>query len=126
MPPVRKTSGDARAARMQLGTADQSARVAKESRAEEAGDELVLPLRDQEYRLGHTPSIMSLMEWGASSGGGSLVAAFHVLEDVVHPDDWDAFRTFCRENNVEAEEFGVFINAATEALAGRPTGDATG
>lgn len=122
----RRAPGDIRAARSQLRTADQSARVGKEARADSDGAEVTVPLRDQEFKLGHSPSVMSLMEWGASSGGGSLIAAFHVLKDIVHEDDWEEFKEYCRDENVESEEMGTFINAAMEGLSGRPTEAATG
>jgi hypothetical protein len=136
MPPRRSTAGDTQAATLQLRTADQAARAAKSSRARVSNaGQLTVPLvhkhangteSGHEFRLGHSPSIMALMEWGASTGGESLVAAFNVLKDLVHEDDWDEFRVYARENNIGAGEFGDFINAATEALAGRPTEAASG
>lgn len=126
MPPVRKTSGDARSARTQLKTADQSARVAKESRARDDKDALLVPLRDKEWLIGHAPSLMTFMEWTAATGGENLVATYHVLEELVHEEDWTEFKKFCRKEDIDPEEFGVFINAGLEALAGRPTGESAG
>lgn len=131
MPP--RTSSDRRAATSQLRAADQSARVGKSTRAKgDDADAITVPLRDQEFRLADDVGVMPLMEWVAaaegknSETGKSLVAIFHVLEDTVHEDDWDDFRQYGRENKVKAKEYGEFINAALEAIAGRPTEDATG
>jgi hypothetical protein len=117
----RKPVGDARAAKVQLSTADQDARVAKDKRAKLEAEFGTAPLRDRKFLLNQIPSVMALMEWGASSGGDGLPAAFHVLEDLVHPDDWAEFRKFGREEHVEPDELADFINAAMEVLAGRPT-----
>jgi hypothetical protein len=75
---------------------------------------------------------MALMEWVAAAEGRenetgkSLVAIFHVLEDTVHEDDWDEFRRHGREQKVQAKGYGDFINAALEAIAGRPTEESSG
>jgi hypothetical protein len=118
---TRRPTGDARAAKVQLGTADQDARVAKDKRAKLEAEHGTAPLRDRKFMLNQIPSVMALMEWGASTGGDGLPAAFHVLEDIVHPDDWAEFRKFAREEHVEPDELADFINAAMEGLAGRPT-----
>ena len=154
MPP--RTSSDRRAARTQLRVADQSARVGKDNRAKDEGGELTVPLKinapvrddedklvydedgkltrevvSQDFRLADDVGVMPLMEWVAAADNGgenakSLVAIFHVLEDTVHEDDWDEFRQFGRKNKAVAQDFGDFINAALEALAGRPTEEPSG
>lgn len=132
MPPVRRTSGDTRAARSQMRTADQTARVGKDTRASEGkGGTLTAPLRKREFRLAENVGIMPLMEWAAASdrdvaSADGLRAVFYVLEDAVHEDDWAEFRKFAREEKVSASELLDFANAALEALAGRPTEDASG
>ncbi len=153
MPP--RNSGNIRAARAQIKTADQSARVGKDSRAADEG-ELTVPLKvnapvrdedgklvrdedgkllheivSQDFRLSEDVGVLPLMEWvSAADNGGenakSLVAIFHVLEDTVHEEDWDEFRQFSRKNKAQAKDFGDFINAALEALAGRPTEEPSG
>jgi hypothetical protein len=118
---TRRVAGDAGAARVQLSTADQDARVAKDKRAKLEAEWGVAPLRGRSFLLHKTPSVMALMEWSASSGGEGLLAAFHVLEAIVHPDDFDEFRKFTREEDVAPQELAEFINAAMEVLSGRPT-----
>ncbi len=117
----RRPAGDARAAKVQLSTADQDARVAKDKRAKLEAEWGVAPLRDRDFALHKIPSVMALMEWSASSGGEGLLAAFHVLEAIVHPDDFDEFRKFAREEDVDPQELSEFINAAMEVISGRPT-----
>jgi hypothetical protein len=122
----RRSPGDLRAARVQLATADPDARVAKDKRAKLEAEFGVAPLRNREFLLNQIPCVMTMMEWNASTGGESLLAAFHVLEELVHADDWQEFRKYARENNVEAEELSGFINAAVEVIAGRPTVESSG
>lgn len=132
MPPRRTASGDARAARAQLRTADQSARVGQDTRAvEDDGGEVTVPLRDREFRLADEVGVMPLMEWAATAGNktagiAGLRAIFFVLEDVVHPDDWEEFKQYAREEKIPSDVLFSFVNAALEAVAGRPTGDASG
>lgn len=132
MPPVRRTTGDTRAARSQMKTADQSARVSKETRSDEGkGGILTAPLRDREFRLADDVGIMPLMEWAAASdqdvaSAAGLRAVFYVLQDAVHADDWHEFKRYSREEKLDATELLEFANAALEALAGRPTEAATG
>ncbi len=137
MPAPRATTrkpatGDTSAAKTQLRTADQAARVPKGERvdAEHSGD-LVVTLRDREFRLAQEVGIMPLMEWAAASdvdvaSADGLRAVFYVLKDAVHEDDWAEFRKFTRDEKVAAEELLDFANAALEALAGRPTGEPAG
>jgi hypothetical protein len=132
--PRRTTPGRAStaAARTQLKTADQSARVAREVRAGEGKDGgMTAPLHGRDFRLAEDVGIMPLMEWAASAdrtvaNADGLRAVYYVLQDAVHEDDWAEFRKFARENKIPATELLDFANAALEALAGRPTEDATG
>jgi|SRR5579859_1634721 len=129
MPPrsaVRRPMGDARAAKAQLSTADQDARVAKDTRAKLEAEWGTAPLRDRNFALHKIPSVMALMEWSASKGGEGLPAAYHVLEAIVHPDDWDDFRVYAREEDVDPTELAEFINAAMEVISGRPTVEPAG
>lgn len=130
MPP-RRNSGDSRAASTQLKSVDQNARVGKGTRAIEVRGELLIPLRDREFRLASDVGIMPLMEWAAAAdkdvaSADGLRAVFYVLQDVVHEEEWAEFRKFTRDNKVDANELLDFANSALEALAGRPTEDATG
>lgn len=135
MPPRKTVSGDTRAARSQLSTADSHARVAKEVRAKdnptEEGGFLTVPLREEEFRLADDVGIMPLMEWAAASdvdvsSADGLRAVYYVIKDAVHEDDWAKFRKYAREEKVGAEELLDFANAALEALAGRPTVESSG
>jgi hypothetical protein len=129
--PARKPT-DRRAAGSQLRVADQSARVGKDTRADDEGGEVTVPLKGQEFRLADEVGVMPLMEWVAASEGKknenskSLVAIYHVLEDTVHPDEWDEFRQHARETKCQAKDLGDFINAALEALSGNPTEEPSG
>jgi hypothetical protein len=128
----RRTTGDTRAARTQLKTADQTARIGKDQRAIEGpGGALTAPLGDKEFRLAENVGIMPLMEWAAASdvdvaSADGLRAVYYVLQDAVHEEDWAEFRRYSREHKVKAEELLDFANAALEVLAGRPTEAASG
>ena len=129
MPPrttTRRATGDSQAAKVQLSTADQDARVAKEQRASMEAKWGTAPLRDRTFMLHKIPSVMALMQWSASKGGEGLPAAFHVLKAVVHPDDWEEFCVFARDEDAKPEELAGFINAAMEVLSGRPTVEPSG
>ena len=148
MPPrttaAARASGDTRAATSQLSTADQSARVARETRAKAGkGKQLTAPYiiknKDdkeaepfsQEFRLADDVGIMPLMEWAAASdqdvtSANGLRAVFYVLQDAVHEEEWAEFRRFSREHKATAEETLEFANSALEARAGRPTEAASG
>ena len=95
-------------------------------------DKIVYEPVVKDFRLADEVGIMALMEWVAAAEGKkdetskSLVAVYHVLEDTVHEDDWDEFRQFGRESKLQAKDYGEFINAALEAVAGRPTEESTG
>jgi hypothetical protein len=130
MPP-RRNSPDSASARSQLKTADQTARVGKDTRAKDERGQVTVPLRDQEFTLAEDVGIMPLMEWAAASdvdvaSADGLRAVFYVLKDAVAEDEWAEFRKFTRDNKVTAEELLDFANAALEALAGRPTEAASG
>lgn len=131
-PSTNRRTGDTRAATSQLKTADQDARVGKDARAKVGREsQLTAPLRKREFRLAEDVGIMPLMEWAAASdrdvaSADGLRAVFYVLQDAVHEDDWAEFRKFSRDEKVDAAELLEFANAALEALAGRPTEDATG
>jgi hypothetical protein len=118
---TRRPTGDARAAKVQLSTADQDARVAKDKRAKLEAEWGTAPLLGRDFLLHKVPNAMALMEWSASSGGEGLAAAYHVLEALVHPDDWAEFRKFAREESEDPKDLADFINAAMEVLSGRPT-----
>ena len=144
MPAQRRSiSGDTRAAKTQLRTADASARVGKDTRAKtdpSSKNLITVPLIikrkgeepvEREFMLAEHVGIMPLMEWAASSdsevnGIEGLRAVYHVLQDTVHEDEWDEFRKFCRENKGEARDLLDFANSALEALAGRPTEESDG
>lgn len=134
MPPRRSTSGDTRAAKTQLKTADQSARVGKGTRAnsDPASKQVItVPLRDREFSLADDVGIMPLMEWAAASdvdvaSADGLRAVYYVLQDTVDAEEWAEFRKYAREHKVDAEELLDFCNSALEALAGRPTEEPSG
>lgn len=131
MPP-RRTTGDTRAAKTQIRTADQTARLPRDDQSKEApGGGLTAPLAGREFRLAENVGIMPIMEWAASgdtdtSNTDGLRAVFYVLMDTVHEDDWADFRRHAREEKLEAPALIAFVNAALEALSGRPTEDASG
>jgi hypothetical protein len=126
-----------------MKTADQTARVGKDARAKAVKEgRLTVPLvvkakeeggedASMDFLLAENVGIMPLMEWAAASdrdvqSADGLKAVYYVLQDVVDEGDWPEFRKFSREAKAEAGELLDFANAALEALAGRPTKDASG
>jgi hypothetical protein len=134
MPPARnprRQTADTKAASLQVRTADQAARVAKDDRAEDKGDAVTVALEGQEFTLAQDVGIMPLMEWAAASdvdvaSASGLRAVYYVLQDVVDADEWAEFRRYAREKKISAEKLLDFANSALEALAGRPTEGSSG
>lgn len=130
--PRTRATGDARSARTQLKTADQTARVGKDTRAVDGpAGVITVALGEKEFKLAENVGIMPLMEWAAASdvdvaSADGLRAVYYVLQDTVHVDDWAEFRKHSREQKLTAEDLLDFANSALEALAGRPTEDADG
>jgi hypothetical protein len=122
-PRTTRATGDTRSARAQMKTATVPLVVkAKEEGGEDAS---------MDFLLAENVGIMPLMEWAAASdrdvqSADGLKAVYYVLQDVVDEGDWPEFRKFSREAKAEAGELLDFANAALEALAGRPTKDASG
>lgn len=132
MPPNRRATGDTRANKVQLRTADQSARVAKDARAQDKDSgALTVPFMGREFRLAQDVGIMPLMEWAAASdvdvaSAAGLRAVYYVLQDAVDGEEWAEFRKHARETKAQAQDVLNFTNAALEALAGRPTEESAG
>ena len=138
--PTRK-SPDRELAEVQSAITDQDAQISPEDRAKERPAGLYVPLTSkltgddeqdkyktgetEEFRIRSEASFMSIMEWIGSAddgnGSGSMAAYYHILQDIVHKEDWDAFRRFARLNYCEYEDFKDFQNAAFEAISGNPT-----
>lgn len=113
---------------LQLATQDQDARVPEEDRAVTVNnEEVVAPLCEKMFRIDLDTGLMPLMEWAAANDSENpenapqLAALFYLLKDVVHPDDWDAFRKHARDSRAKGPDFVKFQNAAAEAIAAVPT-----
>lgn len=124
----RKDASASQLRRVQAATTDEKVRLPVGKRAAEIADgELAAPVAGRWFRLSDSIGLMPLMEWAASredvdaSNASTLVSFYRILQDIVHPDDWQAFKTYTREHKCNDEEFITFQNAALEALAARPT-----
>jgi hypothetical protein len=116
------------ARRVQAATADPKVRIPEGERAAEIADGvLTAPIAGRSFRLSETIGLMPLMEWAAASdevdvsNAGTLITFYRLLKDLVHEDDWAAFRSYTREQKCDDNELLAFQNAAMEALAARPT-----
>lgn len=127
-----ETPGDKPASqlrRVQSATADPKVRIAEEARAtEDADGTLYAPIAGKRFRLAESYGLMPLMMWAASQDGvdtgnvAGLVSFYKVLQDLVHPDDWQAFCAYTCESKCGDAEFSAFQSAAMEAISARPTG----
>lgn len=113
--------------RVQAAVVDEKVRVPRAKRATETTEGISAPIKGRSFRLSEGIGLMPLMEWAASAdevdGTNStrLASFFRVLRDLVHPDDWNAFRAYTREQKCSDADFIAFQNAAFEAIAARPT-----
>jgi hypothetical protein len=124
----RKNASASQLRRVQAATTDEKVRLPAGKRAAEIADgELAAPIAGRMFRLSDSIGLMPLMEWAASrdevdtTNTGALLSFYRILQDLVHPDDWQEFRAHTRENKCIDEEFIAFQAAALEALAARPT-----
>jgi hypothetical protein len=118
----------AAARRVQSATADPKVRLPQDKRAVEVADGVVTAeIAGRSFRLTEVVGLMPLMEWVAASEGvdtsnvPTMLSFYRVLQNLVHEDDWAAFRAHTREQKCEDTEFMAFQSAAMEALAARPT-----
>ena len=114
--------------RVQSATANEKVRLPEAKRAAEVADgQLAAPLAGRVFRIESSVGLMPLMEWAVAraetdtTNGIELLALYHILKDIVHPDDWDEFCKHARESKCGDQEFADFQNAALEAIAARPT-----
>jgi hypothetical protein len=118
---------EAKLADMQLEAGDQDARLPEDKRAvRDEEDVLKVPFKDEEFAVQDGLDYMSLMEWAAATdlpanSVAGLIAIFHMLESIVTPEEFPAFRAHSRANHATAEELLTFVNAGIEAISGRPT-----
>lgn len=118
----------AQARRVQAATADPKVRLPRGERAaESANGELSAAIAGRHFRLADSIGLMPLMEWAAAQdevdtrNASQLLGFYRVLQDLVHPAEWQAFKAFTREHKCDDTDFAAFQNAAMEALAARPT-----
>lgn len=120
------TTEDRDIAEVQLDAGDQSVRMPEDKRAKKTEEGLIAELKGEEFLISEEIGAMALMEWAAAADlpvGSSkgLSAIYHILECVVDEDDWNTFTTHARKTKADPEELLDFLNAAMEAIAGRPT-----
>lgn len=118
---------DSELAALQLDAGDQDARLSEEERVKKTGPgTATIALKGKEFHVSEEVSTMALMEWAASGdsppeSGAGLTAIYHMLESVVHADDWLAFKAHARTTKANPEELLLFNGAAVEAISGTPT-----
>ena len=91
------------------------------------------------FQVGERVGVMQLMRYarvvkrvqerqrsGAKTTGvdemEALDATLSLLEQCVHPDDWDRFERVTTEQGVDSEGYMTFAGQVMSLLAGRPTG----
>lgn len=128
--PAAVTPAKRQARRVQAATADPKVRLPEDQRATEVADgKLMVPIGGRYFRLSETIGLMPLMEWVAAAdeidtqNTSTLISFYHVLQDLVHEDEWQEFRAFTREAKCDDDAFIAFRNAAMETLAARPTAE---
>lgn len=125
---------DKTAARLQLATADDEVKSGTVVTGK-APEELKVKLRNKEFRVDDELGAMALFEWAGAAelstdDQAGLAAVHAMLQDVIHPDDWQEFRHFARTDRnpkkVSADELIQVINDAGELIGGRPTEPSSG
>lgn len=113
---------------LQLAVQDQDARVPEEARAIVKDGVGFAPLKGKLFKVDLNLGLMPLMEWAvandsiAPDNGPQLAALFYMLQDVVDPEEWDAFRKHARESRAKGPDFVAFQDAVAEVIASLPTG----
>jgi hypothetical protein len=115
---------------IELATSDQEAQTPPGEHAvtPEDGRQRV-PFKDELFLVDMDQGLMPLMEWSVANDsenpemGPQLAALFYLLQDVVHPDDWDRFRRHARKTRAKTEDYLKFQNAAAEVITATPTGE---
>lgn len=124
-------------AKVQLAVTDQDALLPADERAtevaegnEDAKPGLYAEIAGRKFLLSEDTGYMALMEWAAAGDGeasvnqvvtSNLRAMYHVLQDVVHEDEFESFRAYTREKKCKYPDFVAFQNAAFEAMSANPT-----
>jgi hypothetical protein len=126
--PVTAAPRKTQARRVQSATANPKVRLPKEKRAvENVNGDLKAEIAGRYFRLAESIGLMPLMEWAAAQDevdvrdANQLLSFYRILQDVVHPDDWQEFKAFTRKEKCTDAQFVAFQNAAMEAIAARPT-----
>ena len=126
-------SADRAAAAIQRAATDEEVKSDTVVEGIPADKPLMVKLRDKTFRVDDELGAMAMFEWAAASqlavdDWEGLAAIFAMLQDVVHPDDWQEFRHFARtaRPKVQAEDLIKVINDATELIGARPTKRSTG
>jgi hypothetical protein len=116
------------ARRIQAATSDEKVRLPEGKRAVEVSDGVLkAQIAGKWFRLSDTLGLMPMMEWAAArdeidvSNASALVGFYRVLQDLVHADDWQAFKIHTRLSKCGDQAFIDFQNTAMEAMAARPT-----
>lgn len=113
--------------RTQSALADPKVRLPRAKRAVETDKGLTVAIAGRPFRISGSIGLMPLMEWAAAreeldaTDNSALVGMFRILKDLVHPDEWNEFRKFTRDEKCTDQQFIDFQNAAMEAIAARPT-----
>jgi hypothetical protein len=108
-------------AAIQLDAGDQDVRLPEDKRAEVADGTVKAELKGKKFAVADEFSVFAVMEWVASDAGTSLAATFQLLQSLVAEKDWHAFRAHAVKSLASPADLGAFINAAMEAISGRPT-----
>jgi hypothetical protein len=113
---------DVTLADIQLDAGEQDIRLPEDERAEISEDNRVkAPIKGKSFAVSDEIAVFPLMEWAAADQMSTLAATFRLLKSLVAEDEWPAFSAHVTHENASAEDFGKFINAAMEAISGRPT-----
>lgn len=120
------TEEDSTLADLQLTASSGDVRLPEEKRAVKKDSRLTVKLKGEAFTVAEEIGAMVLMEWAAAADapvGSSkgLAAIYHILESTVQEDEFNAFTQHARQTKASPDELLDFLNAAMEAIAGRPT-----
>lgn len=79
------------------------------------------------FRIAPSIGLMPLLRFAHAAKAGmdtddleGMAALYDMIQDCVHPDDWDAFQSYSIMTKAEDEDLMEFVSAAMEIISARP------
>jgi hypothetical protein len=83
----------------------------------------------KDFRLAEKVGLMPLLSFAALAEAGvdtmdfrALATMYHLLQQIIHPDDWGRFQSHASEVRADADDLLGVVTLGLEAVSGRPSG----